>query len=54
MVLAALWWSGVATKVLGRDRGISVEGVEAGRDINLRLRPGLLKLGVATYIGVAT
>ena len=54
MVLAALCWSGVATKVLGRDRGISVGGAEAGRDIDLRSRPGLLKLGVATYIGVTT
>ena len=48
MVLAALWWFGVATKVLGRDMGISVGGAEAGSVIDLRLRPGLLKLGVAT------
>ena len=50
MVLAALWWFCVRTKVLGRDRGVSVGGEEAGRDIDLRSRPGLLKLGVATWI----
>ena len=44
MVLAALWLFDVATKVLGRDRGVSVGGAEAGRDIDLRSRPGLLKL----------
>ena len=44
MVLASLWWFGVATKVLGRDKGVSMGGVEAGRDIDLRSRPGLLKL----------
>ena len=49
MVLAALWWFGVATKVLGCDRGVYVGGVEAGRDIDLRSRPGLLKLGVTTW-----
>ena len=49
MILAALWWFGVATKVLGRDRGVSVGRAEAGRDINLRSRPGLLKLGVTTW-----
>ena len=49
MVLAALRWFGVATKVLGRDRGISMGGAKAGRDINLRLRPGLLKLGVTAW-----
>ena len=49
MILAALWWFGVATKVLGRDRGISVGRAEAGRDIDLRSRPGLLKLGVTTW-----
>ena len=32
------------TKILGRDRGVSVGGTGAGRDINLRSRPGLLKL----------
>ena len=48
MVLAALWWFGVATKVLGRDRGVPVGGAEAGRDIDLRSQPGLFKLGVAT------
>ena len=48
MVLAALLCFGVSTKVLGRDRGISVEEAEAGHDIDLRSRPGLLKLGVAT------
>ena len=49
MVLAALWWFGVATKVLGRDRGVSVGGAKAGRDNDLRSRPGLLKLGVTTW-----
>ena len=49
MVLATLWWFGVATKVLGRDRGVSMGGAEAGRDIDLRSRPGLLKLGVTTW-----
>ena len=44
MVLAALWWFGVATKVLGHDRDVYVGGVEAGRNIDLRSRPGLLKL----------
>ena len=44
MVMAASWWFDVATKVLGRDRGVSVGGAEAGRDIDLRSRPGLLKL----------
>ena len=44
MVLAAWWWSGVTTKVLGRDRGFSMGKAEAGRDIDLRSRPGLLKL----------
>ena len=32
-----------------RDRGVSVGGAEAGHDIDLRSRPGLLKLGVATW-----
>ena len=36
-------------KVLGGDRGVSVGGAKAGRDIDLRSRPGLLKLGVATW-----
>ena len=49
MILAALWWFGVATKVLGPDRGVSMGRAEAGRDINLRSRPGLLKLGVTTW-----
>ena len=49
MILAALWWIGVATKVLGRDRGVSVGRAEAGRDIDLRSRPGLLKLGAMTW-----
>ena len=48
MILAALWWFGVATKVLGSDRGVSVERAKAGRDIDLRSRSGLLKLGVTT------
>ena len=34
---------------LGRDKGVSVGGAEAGRDIVLRSRPGLLKLGVTTW-----
>ena len=49
MVLAALWQLGVTTKVLGCDRGESVGGEEAGHDIDLRSRPGLLKLGVSTW-----
>ena len=49
MILAALWWFGVATKVLGRDRGVSVGRVEAGWDIDSRSLPGLLKLGVTTW-----
>ena len=49
MILAALWWFGVATKVFGRDRGVTVGRAEAGRDIDLRSRPGLLKLGVTTW-----
>ena len=49
MVLAVLWRFGVATKVLGRDRGVSVGKAEAGRDIDLRSRPGLLKLGLTTW-----
>ena len=49
MILAAAWWFGVATKVLGCDRGIFVERVKAGRDIDLRSRPGLLELGVAAW-----
>ena len=49
MIPAALWWFGVATKVLGCDRGVSVGRVEAGRDIDLRSRPGLLKLGATTW-----
>ena len=49
MILAALWWFGVATKVSGRDRGVSVGGAEAGRDIDLRSQPGLLELGVTTW-----
>ena len=44
MVLDALWWFDVAAKVLGRDRGVSVGGAEAGHNINLRSQPGLLKL----------
>ena len=48
MVRAALWWFGVATKVLGRDRGVSMGEAKASRDIDLRSRPGLLKLGVVT------
>ena len=51
MIPAALWWLGVATKVLGRDRGVSMAEGEAGRDIELRSRPSLLKLGVATSFG---
>ena len=49
MILAAVWWFGVATKVLGRDMGVSMERAKAGRDIDLRSRPGLLELGVATW-----
>ena len=49
MILAALWWFGVATKVLGRDRGVSMGRAKAGRDIDLRSRPRLLKLGVTTW-----
>ena len=49
MTLAGLWWFGVTTKVLGHDRGIFIGRVEAGRDIDLRSRPGLLKLGVTTW-----
>ena len=49
MILAAAWWFGVATKVLGLDRGVYVERVKAGRDIDLRSRPGLLELGVVTW-----
>ena len=41
--------AGVATKVLGRDNGVSMGGEEAGRDIDLRSRPGLLKLDVTTW-----
>ena len=43
MILAALWWFGVATKILGLDKGVSMGGAEAGRYIDLRSRPGLLK-----------
>ena len=49
MILAAAWWFGVATKDLGRDRGVSVERAKAGHDIDLRSRPGLYELGVATW-----
>ena len=49
MVLAAWWWFGVAIKVLGRDRGVYVGGAKAGGNIDLRSRPGLLKLGVTTW-----
>ena len=49
MILAALWWFGVTTKVLGRDKGVSMGRAEAGRDIDLRSRPGLLKLGVTIW-----
>ena len=51
---AALWWFGVATKVLGRDRGVSVGRAEAGRDMGLTSRPGLLNLGSRPHFKVAT
>ena len=54
MILDALWWFGVATKVWGRDRGVYVERAKAGRDIDLRSRPSLLKLGVTTWALVTT
>ena len=39
----------MATKVLGRDRDVSVEMIRGWCDIDLRSRPGLLKLGVTTW-----
>ena len=46
MVLAALWWFGVATKVLGRDKGASVGGRvrvdRIGRDCELEISKILL------------
>ena len=54
MVLAVLWWFGVATKVLGRDKGTSGVGVEAGHDMGLTSRPGLLNLGSRPHFEVAT
>ena len=54
MVLAALWWFGVATKVLDRDMGIFMGELEAGRDIDLRSRPGLALRASRQGFDVAT
>ena len=38
----------------GSQQGRSVEGVEAGRDMGLKSRPGLLNLGLRHHFEVAT
>ena len=45
---------GIATKVLGRDKGVSVGEAEAVRDIDWRSRPGLACLRSRPEVSVMT